>query len=500
MSTFISMNNYENIDKDDKDQLLVEKDFRIFKLEQELAQLKRMIFGSKSERFIATNNPAQLVLEINVEEALGAVEEKTVVEKHERSTKKNINHKGRHSFPESLPRQITTIYPDGYSADTQAQPIGVEVTEILEEIPGKFYVKRIERPKFKTEEGKIVIAELPSRIIEKGLFGEKLMTRILTDKYCDHLPLNRQHERFKRAGIDIKYSTLVDVPAQIIPKLLPLYEELKKQTLSSNYIQADETPHPVLDSSVKKKTHRGYLWVYRSPEKKLVLFDYRKGRGREGPEELLKDFEGFLQTDGYAVYDAFELNKNITLTGCLAHARRYFEKALDSNREPSEYVIKRLQEVYAVEREIKQNNITGDEIVRLRKERSLPVMQELEQWLKENLLSGKITPQSPLGKAIGYSSSRWKKLIAYIYHSFLEIDNNLVENAIRPTVLGRKNYMFSGSHNGAERSAIMYSFIGSCKINGINPEEWLEDILLKISDTKLSDLASLLPNNWIKSE
>jgi len=286
----------------------------------------------------------------------------------------------------------------------------------------------------------------------------------------------------------------------VVPKLLPLYEELKKQVLKSNYVQVDETPHPVLDSAVKKKTHRGYLWVYRSPEKKLVLFDYRKGRGREGPKELLEDFFGFLQTDGYAVYDEFGLNKNITLTGCLAHARRYFEKALDSNREPAAYFIKQLQEVYALEREIKQNNITGEEIVLMRKERSLPVMNALEQWLKENLLSGKTTPQSPLGKAISYSLSRWKKLSEYIYHPFLEIDNNLVENAIRPTVLGRKNFMFSGSHNGAERSAIMYSFIGSCKINGINPEEWLEEVLRKISDTKLADLHLLLPNNWKKSE
>jgi len=152
--------------------------------------------------------------------------------------------------------------------------------------------------------------------------------------------------------------------------------------------------------------------------------------------------------------------------------------------------------VYAVEREIKQNNITGEEIVLMRKERSLPVMNELELWLKENSLSGKTTPQSPLGKAISYSLSKWKKLTEYIYHPFLEIDNNLVENAIRPTVLGKKNYMFSGSHNGAERSAIIYSFIGSCKINGINPEEWLKDVLRKINDTKLSQLHELLPQNW----
>lgn len=493
------MNNYENLEIEQKDLLLLEKDFRIFKLENELAQLKRMIFGSKSERFVSSVNPSQLTLEITTEEnIITPVEEKTVVETHERVNKKNKNHHGRQLLPESLPREVTTIYPEGYDETSTEKPIGVEVTEILEEIPGKFYVKRFERLKFKTEEGKIVIGELPVRLIEKGLFGEKLITRILIGKYCDHIPLHREQQRLKRAGIDIPYSTIVDVPRQVIAKLASLYGELKTQTMSSTYIQVDETPHPVLDSSVKKKTHRGYLWVYRSPEKKLVLFDYRKGRGREGPRELLENFSGFLQSDGYPVYDEFGLKNNITLIGCMAHARRYFEKALDSNREPAAYFIKRLQEVYAVEREIKQNNIIGDEIIALRKEESLPVLNELEQWLKEKLNT--VTPKSPLGTAIGYSLSRWKKLTAYTNESFLEIDNNLVENAIRPTVLGRKNYMFSGSHEGASRSAMMYSFIGSCKINGINPAEWLEDILLKISDTKLNELVSLLPNAWKKSE
>ncbi len=493
------MNNYGNLGEEDKDLLLLEKDFRIFKLEHELADLKRMIFGSKSERFVASVNPSQLSLEIPVEEnIITPADEKTIVETHERNGKKNKNHKGRQPFPSSLTRQVITIYPEGYDENTSAKSIGVEVTEILEEIPGKFYVKRYERLKFKTDEGKIVIGELPSRIIEKGLFGEKLMVRILVGKYCDHIPLHREQQRLRREGIDLPYSTMVDVGRQVVPQMVSLYSELQNQALSSYYIQVDETPHPVMDSNVKKKTHRGYLWVYRSPEKKLVLFDYRKGRGREGPRELLENYSGYLQTDGYAVYDEFGLKDDVILIGCMAHARRYFEKALDSNREHAEYFIKRLQEVYVVEREIKQTNITGEAIIALRKKESLPVLEELEQWLKEKLNT--VTPKSPLGTAIGYSLSRWKKLTAYLNASFLEIDNNLVENAIRPTVLGRKNYLFAGSHEGAQRSAMMYSFMGSCKINGINPEEWLEDVLIKLPETKITDLASLLPNVWKKSE
>lgn len=278
-------------------------------------------------------------------------------------------------------------------------------------------------------------------------------------------------QRFQRSGVKFAYSTLVDVPRQIGSLLELLYNELIKQVLSSKYLQADETPHPVLDSKVKEKTHRGFLWVYRSVEQRLILFDYRQGRGREGPKKLLEKFCGFLQTDGYNVYDEFGSRKDITLVGCMAHARRYFEKALDNDKTRAQYFMDKIQDVYALERTIKESNLKGEAVVALRMEKSKPVLNELELWLKESIIQ--VTPLSPIGKAVAYSLSRWKKLTEFLGHSFLEIDNNLVENAIRPTVIGRKNYLFSGSHEGAKRSAMFYSFIGSCKMNGINPDEWL---------------------------
>jgi hypothetical protein len=264
--------------------------------------------------------------------------------------------------------------------------------------------------------------------------------------------------------------------------------------MACTYLQADETPHPVLDANVKEKTHRGFLWVYRSVEQGLVLFDYHKSRGKEGPRARLKNFKGFLQTDGYSVYDEFGLRDDITLVGCMAHARRYFEKSLDSNKQEASYFIGRLQEVYAIERRIREEELKGEQITEIRKEKALPILNELGVWLKENIIHH--PPQTPLGKAMAYSLSRWNKLTEYVHNPLVEIDNNLVENAIRPTVLGRKNYLFSGSHEGAERSAMIYSFIGSCKINNINPQEWLADVLVKIKDTKSSDLYTLLPNFW----
>jgi len=471
---------------------------KISHLQFQLDELKRLIFGAKSERYISNIHPSQLsLLDVATEES--EMDASTItIQKHERKQSDKIeNRPVRSPFPDTLTREEIIIYPDGYDASTTEKPIGEEVTEVLEEIPGKFFVKRYVRLKFAVKKGGVVIGNLPSRPIEKGLLGELLLTRILVDKYVDHLPLYRQQQRFTRAGITLASSTLGDVPRQCCELLDPLYNELIKQTLQSNYLQADETPHPVQDSKVKGKTHRGYLWVYRSVEKRLVLFDYQKGRGREGPQELLKNYTGFLQTDGYAVYDDFRNRNGITLLGCMAHARRYFEKALSNDKVRAEYFIAKVQVLCAVERNIRDEKLTDEQITALRLKESLPVLNELEVWLKENVIQ--VTPTAPIGKAIAYTLSRWTKLTDYVKHPFLEIDNNLVENAIRPTVIGRKNYMFAGSHEGAIRSAMIYSFFGSCKMNNINPNEWLADVLLKISDTKQSQLYTLLPNYWEKS-
>jgi transposase len=467
-------------------------------LKYQLDQLKRQVFGVKSERFISMMDKGQLALAMENENPPVAEKQETIaVEAHDRKKKKKKeNHPIRKPFPANLPRQVEKIYPEGFDENSPEKPIGEEVTEILEEIPGKFYVRQIIRYKFANKEtGGVVIGELPSRVNEKGMFGESLLTRIIIDKYCDHLPGYRQEQRFSRAGIKIPYSTLMDVPRQTGNYLVPLYEELKKQSLDCRYVQIDETPHPVLDKETKGKTHRGYLWVYRSVEQRLVLFKYCPGRGSEWPKEILKNYKGFIQTDGFVAYDQFDRCPDITSVCCMAHARRYFEKALNDHEELAEYFITKLQAVYAVEKQIRDENKSDEEILFLRKEKSLPVLNELEKWLRENINH---PPSSPIAKAVAYTLSRWKKLTIYIEYSFLEIDNNLVENAIRPTVLGRKNYLFSGSHESAQRAAMFYSFFGSCKMNNVNPQEWLADVLVKLPETKSSELYTLLPNFWKK--
>lgn len=464
-------------------------------LQHQLDQLKRMIFGAKSERFIPSEIPGQLSLEIAPQETLPVKSETISIDKHDRKkSSKEKNLPLRMSFPLDIPREEIMIYPEGYNENSSEKIIGKEITEVLELMEARLFVKQYVRLKFekKNKEG-IVIGELPSRPIDKGLFGERLITQIIVDKYVDHLPLYRQLQRFERAGLKLASSTLSDTVKNVCDLITPLYDLLRETVLKSNYIQVDETPIRVLDRNTKGKTHRGYHWVYHSPQEKMILFDYRAGRGREGPEEVLKNYRGYLQSDGYSVYDTFAKKQGVTLLCCMAHARRKFEQALDNDKNRAQYILSLMQLLYETEKEIRDDEFTAEEILEIRKEKSIPVLEQMETWMKENLMQ--VLPQSPIGEAIAYALPRWKKLSQYTVNAILQIDNNPVENAIRPVAIGRKNYLFAGSHEGAKRAAMIYSFFGSCKMNGINPEEWLTDVLKQIKETKISQLANLLPGN-----
>lgn len=339
---------------------------------------------------------------------------------------------------------------------------------------------------------------MPTRVIDKGLFGPNLITQIIIDKYVDHLPLYRQTARYERAGVKLAMSTLSDTVAKVCELMYPLYECLRDTILQGDYLHVDETPIQVMDRATKGKTHRGFHWVYHAPRQKLVLFDYRTGRGREGPEDLLKNYNGYLQTDGYSVYDTFARRKGITAMGCMAHARRYFEKALSNDRERAEFALSKIQDLYQIERSLREQNSSADEIVQRRRAEALPILTELDNWMKSNLHH--VLQTSPIGQAICYALPRWDSLSVYIEHADLLLDNNLIENAIRPVAIGRKNYLFAGSHEGAKRAAMIYAFMSSCKMNGVNPQEWFADILIRIADTKTSQLRNLLPDRWNNAE
>jgi len=485
----------------EKEHSLLEKEHsllesRVAEMQFQIDQLKRLMHGAKRERFVKDHDDKQMTLPFEAEdqEKESGKEQEVITYVREKSKRKN--HPGRMSLPAHLPVEEITLEPE--EDTTGMRKIGQEITDQLELVPAKLYIKRFIRPKYikdipGSEQSQGVIADLPVFPIEKGLAGPGLLAQILIDKFVDHLPVYRQIERFKREDIKISSSTISGWQESVSNLLEPLYQALKKRVLSQGYLQVDETPIPVLDKNKKGKTHRGYHWVYYSPLEKTVLFDYRNGRSREGPRQLLEGFRGYLQTDGYNVYDYFDKNKDITQLNCIAHARRGFEKALDYDRKKAEYAMEMFQKLYAVEEKARQEKLSAKQRHELRLEESLPVINELGKWIAETYK--RVLPKSAIGKAMAYCIPRWDKLMAYLNDGSLEIDNNLAENAIRPIALGRKNYLFAGSSRGAERAAMFYSFFGTCKKNNVNPFEWLRKVLEVIPEYKVNQLQELLPQN-----
>jgi len=471
----------------EKEGLQAEKEF----LQQELKELKRVVFGQKRERFVPATAPNQLSLQLEPHSTEPAQTVRQTVH-YERVVKQAAKVAIRQPFPSHLPRVDVLIEP-GIDVSGMRK-IGEEITEELELKPASLFVRRYIRPRYVSIEETFHIAPLPTRVIEKGIPGPGLLTQIVYDKFSSHLPFYRQVQRYEQLGMKIPASTLEGWFEATCCLLVPLYEALKAQILASSYVQVDETPIPVLDKQKKGETHRGYHWVYHGVETKLVLFDYREGRGREGPTKLLENYHGYLQTDGYGVYDMFESRQDIVLVGCMAHARRYFEHALDNDRPRAEKVLLWMQELYAIEREAREQNLSAEDRYALRQAKALPVMEQLENWLLTERLQ--VLPKSAIGKAIFYLIPRFNKMAMYIEDGILEIDNNLAENLIRPVALGRKNYMFAGSHAGAKRAAIVYSLLGSCKLQGINPYDYLMDILQRLPLQPVNKLQELLPSFW----
>ena len=462
----------------------------------ELDKLKKMVFGSKHERFVPTENPSQLSLDIQAEviaERVVTTEKVEITRTSTTITPNKKEHPGRMKLPEHLERRETIVEP---TEDVSlCKKIGDEVTEELEYEPGKLFVNRIVRPKYaKPDNGGIITAPMIERPLPKAIAGPALLANIAIEKYVDHLPLYRQVERFKREGIDIAYSTITDWVSATCALITPLYEALKNLVLQSNYLHVDETPIKVLDKDKKGSTHRGYFWVYQNSVERLVLFDYRQGRDKEGPEEMLKDFKGYLQTDAYSAYDSFKQKEDITVLNCMAHARRMFFDALENDPAKAEYALEQFGLLYDIERKAKKQSLSSLEIKELRQAEAVPVLLNFEQWMKQEY--AKVPPKSAIAKAFGYSLARWKELMVYTTDGRLNIDNNPVENSIRPVAIGRKNYLFAGSHQGANRSAMLYSLLGTCKLHNINPIQWLTNVLTRIATHPINKINDLLPQNW----
>jgi len=467
---------------------LNKKEEKIKALQHQNEMLLKLLYDSKSEKHKATpvaNNQLSMFVDIELEQK---EEEQTTQVKGYTKTKKK--HTGRQPLPEHLPLEEIIIEPE--EDTTGMKKIGEQITEVLDYTPASFIRRRYIRPKYAKPQGGIAIADMPERPLPKSIAEAGLLSSIIVNKFVDHLPFYRQIERFKREHkLPIPSSTINDWFVAVCTLLDPPYNKLKEKVLDTDYLQADESPIKVMDKDKAGKTHQGYQWVYHNPLEKIILFDYRKGRGMNGPKELLSGYTGVLQCDGYGVYNKLAKKEDLTLAGCLAHVRRKYVEAKNNDPTLATIALDIFSDIYHHENIAKQET---EKRIDYRNSHVLPLMHRLKVWIEEESI--KVLPKSPIGKAMTYTINQWDKLMNIFKYGYVELDNNLIENKIRPLALGRKNYLFAGSHKGAEHIAMMYSFFATCKANEVNPYDWMKSTLEKIPTTSILDLDNLLPNNF----
>ena len=401
-----------------------------------------------------------------------------------------------------LPVEETHIYPEGVQDNPEYVEIGVENTDTVAIQPARMYVKRIVRHKFvlrselqieDPDRQAFLIAPLPETIRPKGMADASLLADILINKYVYHLPFYRQIQKYKELGVLLNDATIGDWFAAVCEKLRPLYDKLREQIMSSEYIQVDESTLPVIDNE-KHRAVKGYMWAVRDALTGSVYFHYDMGsRSGDTARKLIGGYRGAVQTDGYEVYESFENAPGKRMIGCWAHVRRKFVEALDENRKYASEAIVYIGKLYKIEAEMREAGLSDEEVRERRQKESYPLIQEFEKWM--DAVADKFKPKSRMGKALVYTYTLLPRLSRYVLDGRYNIDNNGIENAIRPLALGRKNYLFAGNHDAAVRAAIVYSLFSSCKAAGIEPREWLEDILTRLPG-HTGNLSDLLPGNW----
>jgi transposase len=461
------------------------------RLEERLSWLEKQVFGKKSEKVKQLDPEEQTTLGFEEVQTSTQLPTETITVTYQKEKKKkNEGHPGRNELPDHLETEVTEIHPEG---DLEGKVcIGKQERKVLERIPGRFIIKHYILYIYKDKEGKISEGKMPTLPIEKGIPGPGLLAFILVNKFMYHLPLHRQLEIFKNeAQMIIKGSTISGWVGQCCRLLLLLYDRLLERILSQSYLMVDETPIKVLMKEGEKKIILGYFWVYYSPELKAVFFDFRKGRGAENPASRLKNFKGHIQTDGYIAYKVLP-GQDIKFLNCMAHARRKFIDARENYKKYADEFINLAAKLYRVEKRAKAWQLTNEDRFIFRQKRSQPILNKMKIWLdqkkNENLPSKfKIT------EAINYTLAHWSGLIKYLDDGKLEIDNNPVERSIRPVALGRKNFMFAGSEEGAKSMAMMYSFYGTCRAQGKEPYEWTKIALEKMPDYDPKLIEELLP-------
>ena len=457
----------------------------------QLEWYRRQLFGKKSEKIIGSD-----IKQLEFE-GFGIQQETKNQEKEKAPRKQRSKSKIR--LPADLPIEKEYIdLPEDQKIDENGKPlkkIGEEITSKLAYRPGSYYIKQTIRPKY-AKNGSVETAALPETLLDRCQADDSLLTHIIIQKYVDHLPLYRQSEIQKRGGIEIHRKTLCKWVQRAAQALKPLHEELLKQILKSKNIFTDETPVAMLEPG-KGKTHQGYMWVIaggKGPNPPYRTYHYKRSREHKHIYELLQKYQGNLHSDKYGAYEQLAKNSEITWNPCWSHIRRKFFEAEDGALRDK--FLTKIRALFAYEKIAWTRD--GPERKEIRKQKEIPIIDELIQTAKEALTQN-LLPKSSLSKALGYFCSLIPHLKNYTHTEDGRLDNNVAERAIRPLAVGRKNWLFAGSYEGGENAAILLSLVQSCQAIEVNPQEYLEDVMRRINSHNSQKLDELLPDEWAKS-
>jgi len=467
-------------------------------LRQKIDLLVKRVFGSSSEQL----DPAQMQLLLQGQESVAPVVD---VQPVAAPKAKPAHGQSKPRLPENLPVVEEVIDPDAVKAQPEAwRCIGQEVSEELDYEPGRFLRRRTIRRKYvhkQDHDRAPIVAPLPERLQERGLAAPGLLAHVLVSKYCDHLPLYRQEQMYRqRHGLALPRQTLARWVELAADWLRPIYEQIRTGVMAGGYVQVDETPIQFLEPG-HGKTRQGYFWTCSRPGGDVV-FRWETSRGRQCLNNLIPaNFRGVIQCDGYSAYRAFADSRKgaIQLTGCWAHVRRKIYDALEQSPRTAAWLLGQIQQLYQIEATLRDQRAGPHLRAALRSSHSRPIVQRLERALIRLRASHRHLPQSLLGQAMDYALGQWPTLSVFLENGRVEIDNNLVENAIRPTAIGKKNWLFVGEAGAGQRGAIIYSIIETCRRRRIDPDAYLRDVLSRLPRMTNHQIPEITPEAWTKS-